>query len=411
MKKTKVLHINTMDIGGGAARIAYDLNEGINKYYGDKFESTLLVGRRKDYENSNIIDFGISKNEINFNGVLTRLFGMDSVFSKTFSKNFTKEFINQYDIIHIHNIHGYFFDIKLIELLKDKRVVWTFHDMWPITGHCAYSYECEKWKQECYRCELKKEYPKVYLDTSKKMYRMKKDIFNQLDNLTIVTPSQWLANEVKQSFLKYKEIIVINNGIDTRYFYPRNKIEMKKKYNINVQKKALLFLAADINDNRKGFRYLIEALNMLENPEDYTLISVGCKIDRQSIKIDEKFEVIELGYIKDKNKLSEIYSASDCFIIPSLADNYPCTIQEAIICGIPCIGFDVGGIPELIDDENKGKLANLKDVKSLKECIEGIFKTTLDKDTKNIKQKYGIEYFCKKYAELYNNLLKYNIEL
>lgn len=400
MKKTKILHINTMDIGGGAARIAYDLNEGINKYYGDKFESTLLVGRRKDYDNSNIIDFEISKSEINFNGILTRMFGLDSVYSNTFSKHFTKEFIDQYDVIHLHNIHGYFFDVKLLELLKDKKVVWTFHDMWPITGHCAYSYECQKWKKECNRCELKQEYPKIYLDTSRKMYKMKKTIFNEIENLTIVTPSQWLANKVKESFLKDKEIIVINNGIDSESFYPRDKIEMKKKYNVDINKKAILFLAADIKDKRKGFRYLIKSLNNIDNPEEYILVSVGTKL-KNEVKLDSRYEVIELGYIYDKNKLAEIYSLADVFVIPSLADNFPCTIQESLMCNTPCVGFDVGGIGELIVESN-GDTVLLKDTVALSKSIQKILNDNIKIDVDLIKYNYCLEKFIDSHIQLYN---------
>lgn len=398
MKKTRILHINTMDIGGGASRIAYDLNEGINKYYGDKFESTLLVGRRKAYDSSNVIDFGISKNEINFNGIITRLFGLDSVYSNTFSKKFTKEFIDKYDVIHLHNIHGYFFDIKLLELLKDKKVIWTFHDMWPITGHCAYSYECEKWRLGCYNCELKNEYPKIYLDTSRKMYKMKKEIFNKLNNLTIVTPSQWLADEVKKSFLSSKKIEVIYNGIDTSIFYERDKISVKKKYNINNDKKIILFLAADINDKRKGFKYLVESLNTLENKENYVLISVGSKLNH-TIRLKENFEIIELGYIYDKNMLAEIYSLADVFVNPSLSEVFGLTTVESILCKTPVIAFNNSCNSEIIQEF--GIIVDNKSVHNLKQTIELNKYLNVLIERKNIEDKYSLNKFIKSYIDIY----------
>ena len=401
---SKILTINTEYEGGGAANIANMIFKSLKK--NNDSESEFLC-RNADKTLKFVNDFNVNKHEINFNAALTRFLGLDSTFAITWKKNFTLEYIDRFDIIHLHNIHGYFLDINTLKYLKKKKVIWTFHDMWPITGHCSHSLECEKWITGCYKCPHMDIYPKIYLDTSKKMYNLKERIFTEIEDLTIVAPSKWMLEKIKNSYLKEKRIVLINNGVDQSIFYPRASNHLRYKYSIERNKKIVLFVAANINNKLKGLNYLVEAINNLTKKEDIVLVTVGNSTGIESL-FNFGIEMIKLGYVNDKNKLAQIYSDSDIFITPSLAENYPCTVQEAMSCGTPSIGFDIGGIPELIIDNFTGKLVKEQDSKMLSEAISILVSddnllTELSQNCINFSRNYTLEEMLDKYQKVYYN--------
>ncbi|WP_026882548.1 glycosyltransferase [Clostridium akagii] len=397
----KILHINTRCDKGGAATIAYNIHKYINKYTTNKSIFAFGRGIKKD-ENC----FKIINNfHVNISASAHRFLGSSKSINNLY---ILEKLIIEADIIHIHNLHGYYINYgALINIIvkQDKKVIWTLHDQWSMTGRCAFPFDCNKWIKGCYSCEHLNEYPKSYIDKSKRLWIEKNHHFNKLkkDKTIIVTPSIWLKNEVKHSFMKEYNVISISNGIKN---FNRNetKNNLRIKYKLPTDKKIILFVADSLKDKRKGIRYILDIMNEFE--EEVVFVSVGKNIEAK------KNNFIQLGYISDKLSLYDIYNLSDVFIISSIADNFPTTVLEAFMNKIPVIGFNVGGISEQLD-KNCGILVNIGDKNSLK---EGILKLLINpKFAKVISENgynkflnnYTEDIFMKKYLDLYNNFEKY----
>lgn len=390
----KILTINTRYIGGGgAAYIANTLHREINKI--DGYSSTFLYGRGVDGDsNSKRIIYP----KMDYISALSyRLFGKELNFNKDIEDE-----IKNCDIVHLHNVHGYYIDyIKLFKLLKkhNKKIIWTLHDMWPITGRCGYSFGCERWKEKCGDCKNKKSYPISMVDKSERELEIKKQVIGSIDkdNMTIVTPSKWLANMCKESYLNKFNIIDIPNGIEHKEV-KLSKKELRDKYNLSLDEKVILFVAADTKDERKGIKYI---LDIIPNCPQYKFISIG-----KEIKDINYSNFVQLGYISDRNKINEIYSMADVFIIPSLDDNFPTTVLESFANSTPVVGFAQGGIPEQIN-ENNGIVTKQIGSKELMYNIKLILESEgLDtysyEARKSFEENYTLQMFLDKYLKIYN---------
>ena len=251
------------------------------------------------------------------------------------------------DIIHLHNIHGDYINIPILfEYIKRHNipVVWTFHDCWPYTGHCPYyTYvNCQKWKTGCYECEQLSEYPVSKIDDSTAGYLYKKKWIMSIPNLTIVVPSRWLMMEIKNSFLKDKNTIVINNGIDLTVFKPVvNNIKNEKK----IDKKKIVLSVAFFWDRRKGYDRILRAVTKI--PEGYIFVVIG-KINNPIVNN----RIIHINQTSNQNELVEWYSAADVFLNPTYEDNFPTVNIEALACGTPVLSFGAGGSAEVLDGKN-----------------------------------------------------------
>lgn len=401
----KILQINTSDIGGGAEKVAFQINNGLNK---KKIHSDLLVGRKlSDYKNVYSLNLGFWGRK--YSRILREVLSLQGYFSYNTSKKVIK-MVKNYDVIHYHNLHGNYFNIKDVKKIsKIKPAVWTLHDMWAFTGRCAYAYDCIGWFNCCGKCKDKlRNYPKMNFDNSKYVFNMKKRNFVN-DNLHIVTPSKWLENLVRKSFLKDLDIRTIYNGVDIDIFKYNDKNDIRKKYNLNQNKKYLLFISADINDPRKGFKYLVDALNKLENKSDIVLLTAGKEININYL--DNDFEIKQFGYINDERTLNEIYSLADVFVVPTLSDNFPCTIIECMASGTPVISFNVGGINEQICDDT-GWLVEKENQKELYNTIRVAFKDinklklfSVNSRNKVVKR-FSSEKCINKYINLYKELIR-----
>lgn len=306
------------------------------------------------------------------------------------------------DIIHLHNIHGWYLNWKMMfDFLKnaDIPVIWTLHDCWSFTGHCPYfmALGCEKWKTGCYECPLYKLYPGCLLDDSKKQYILKKSCFTEIPNLTVVTPSQWLTDLVKQSYLKDYNTIVINNGIDLTKFKPRIS-GFRKKYNL-VDKIVLLGVAFDWSF-RKGindFQRLAEEL-----PEEYAIVLVGVS---DVIAKELPKRIISIACTQNQEELAKIYSAADLFVNPTLEDNFPTVNLEALACGTPVITYQTGGSPECLT-ERCGKVVPYKNYKALKNAILEMknAKASMTQACMERAQLYGKDGAYQEYMSLYEKV-------
>lgn len=274
------------------------------------------------------------------------------------------------DIIHLHNLHNSYICLPLLFRYIKKRniqVIWTLHDCWAFTGHCPYftMVDCNRWKAGCHNCPSYHAYPSCIYDNSKLMWKLKKKWFTGVENLTIVTPSQWLANLVKQSFLKEYPVKVIHNGIDLSIFKPTPS-NFREIHQIGSDKKILLGVAFGWGI-RKGLDIFIELARRL-NEEKYQIVLVGTdeQVDKQL-----PINIISIHRTQNKTELAEIYTASDLFIIPTREDNYPTVNMEAIACGTPVLTFRTGGSPEMIDDKT-GIVVDTENIDSLVREIERI---------------------------------------
>ena len=308
----------------------------------------------------------------------------------------------QPDVIHLHNIHGWYLNWKMLfDYLKIASipVVWTLHDCWPFTGHCPYFTveKCSKWKTGCFECPLYRQYPGCFLDDSKKQYALKKACFSGVPDMTVVTPSQWLADLVKQSYLSNYHTVVIHNGIDLTKFKPV-KSDFREKHNLE-EKIVLLGVAFDWSP-RKGiddFRRLAEEL-----PEKYAIVLVGVS-DAAAKELPER--IVTIACTQSQKELAEIYSAADLFVNPTLEDNFPTVNLEALACGTPVITYQTGGSPESLT-ESCGRVVPYKDYEALKSVIFEMkeAKTTMSQACIERAQLYGRDNAYKKYISFYKEV-------
>lgn len=309
-----------------------------------------------------------NKLDVYIHGIMTRITDKVGFYSKKATKELLKK-IDEYepDIIHIHNLHGYYINIELLfNYIKEKNipVVWTLHDCWAFTGHCPYfeAVGCDKWKTGCSKCIQKKEYPaSLVLDNSKQNYIRKKELFTSIEKMVIVTPSYWLADLVKKSFLSKYQIEVIHNGIDLNVFKPTYG-DWVKKYNLE-NKKIILGVAGTWSE-RKGLQDLVKLSQILN--ENYKVVVVGVS-KKQKDKLPTNILAIERTY--DSKELAEIYTAAEFFVNPTYEDNFPTVNIEALACGTPVITYNTGGSPEAVNEEC-GLVIEQGNITGVKEAIE-----------------------------------------
>lgn len=299
----------------------------------------------------------------------SRLFGNNGFNSNAATKRLIKELENfNPDIIQLHNLHGHNCNLNILFKYfknKNKKIIWTFHDCWAFTAYCPYFtlVGCEKWKRECKKCPQLKGVS-WFFDKSTSIYSKKKELFCGLD-LTIVTPSEWLAGLVKQSFLKDYPVKVINNGIDLNVFKPTES-DFRKKYNIPEERFVLLGVAFGWG-KRKGLDVFIELQKRLDK-DKYQIVLVGT--DDNVDKLLPK-ELISIHRTQNQTELAEIYTAADLFVNPTREENYPTVNMESIACGTPVITFRTGGSPEILT-EKTGFVVDCDDIDGLQHGIEEI---------------------------------------
>ncbi len=304
------------------------------------------------------------------------------------------------DIIHLHNLHGYYLDIRvLFEFLKqyNKPIVWTLHDCWAFTGHCAYfTYaKCDKWRTGCGQCPQKNAYPASYiLDDSKKSFSEKKRLFTGVENLNIVTPSNWLADLTKESFLGKFPVHTINNGVDLSIFKPAES-DFKEKHSLRGKK--IILGIANIWEKRKGLDDFVALSQIL--PENYKIVLVGLT-EKQIAALPKN--ILGITNTANINELVELYSSADVFVNPTKEDNFPTVNIEAIACGTPVVTYNTGGSGEMLD-EKCGKVVESGDIKALLNAITKMELNPEDCRNKALEFEKNKQYNL--YMELYKNIL------
>lgn len=322
---------------------------------------------------------------------LSQITGYNGCFSYLSTKQFIKK-IDEFkpDVIHLHNLHNCYINLPMLFSYIKKHntpVVWTLHDCWAFTGHCPHftMVKCDKWKTGCHDCPQYRQYPASYVDRTKTMWKLKKKWFTGIQNMTIVTPSQWLADLVKESYLKDYPVQVINNGIDLSVFKPIPS-NFREKYGIG-NKKIVLGVAFGWG-KRKGLDVFIELLKRLDH-EKYQIVLVGTDDD-----VDKQLpeSIISIHRTQNQTELAEIYTAADVFANPTREENYPTVNMESIACGTPVVTFKTGGSPEILD-ETCGTVVPCDDIDAMERDIIRVCET----------KPYGVEACVKKSASFDKN--------
>ena len=359
----KVLMINSVCGIKSTGRIATDLADMLT----EKGHTVKIAYGREEVPEKHkeyAVRIG-TKWDVRLHGLGARLLDNAGFGSKKATLKFL-EWVREFapDIIHLHNLHGYYINVELLfKFLKEykKPVIWTLHDCWAFTGHCAHFdlCKCYKWKTECHKCPQKKEYPaSMLLDNSRKNYRNKKKAFQGVDNMVIVTPSNWLSDLVKESFLREYETRVINNGIDLALFKPTEG-GFREKY--KLENKIIVLGVASAWGVKKGLVDFIELRKLLDRR--YEIVLVGVSEEDKNILPDGMLGITRTDSVKE---LAEIYTAADIFLNLTYEDNYPTVNLEAQACGTPVITYRTGGSVESVPEE---QVANQGDLKSVVELI------------------------------------------
>lgn len=398
-----LFQINTFCNTGSTGRIAEDLGKTVIE---NGWESWIAYGRTMNPSQSNIYKIG-NDWDIRWHGLQTRLFDRQGLASKHATKKLIQKIqsVNP-DIIHLHNLHGYYLNYPLLfKFLKEYNhpVIWTLHDCWSFTGHCPqFEYEnCFKWKEECYDCVNKRRYPaSVFLDRSTRNYEEKKHWFTSLNNLTIIPVSEWLANYVRKSYLHKFTIKTIHNGIDTDVFKPLNsKDKIFAKY--NLKGKFLIIGVAGVWESMKGLEDFNSLRQMLGS--DYNIMVIGVS-KRQKKELPEG--IIGVERTESVTELAEIYSAANVLFNPTLEDTLPTVNLEAQSCGTPVVSYKTGGSPETIMDNETGYIIAQKDFKSSAHYIQLICSNSKaeyqNNCRKNILLNFKKQERYNDYMELYN---------
>ena len=417
----KIVALNTSDRTGGAAIAANRLMKALIKN-DIKIKTLVLIKETKD-ENVMTIQSSFLNRQlarIKFFWERWIIF----VYNRFSRKNLFKvsiantgfdiarlPLVKDADIIHIHWINQGLLSLRDLEKLAalGKPVVWTMHDQWAYTGICHYTSGCDKFINVCTFCPqltCAKKHDLSYL-----VFKQKEKLY-QSNAITFVGCSQWITNEAKRSNLcKKYNILSIPNPIDMKIFKVIDKLSARKNLGLPENKKLLLFGAANITDKRKGIYYLIDACNELIKQSLHSelgLVVFGhAKTEyKQLIKIP----VYSMGYMTDPGEIVMLFNAVDLFVIPSLEENLPNTIMESMACGTPCVGFHVGGIPEMIDHKQNGYVAEYKNSKDLAEGIHWVLnKADYNELSTNARTKiestYREDIVAKQYIELYKKIL------
>lgn len=416
----RVLIINTFETKGGAAVAGKRLLLALQK---NGFDVSLLVNEKKTDDNFVFSPFstGLKKYISLLYFFLERLeifvanrFSRKNLFAvSTASAGFDitdSEIVRQADIIHIHWINQGFLSLKSIKKLVEtgKPIVWTMHDMWPVTGICHHSRECTNYSEKCGNCMFLQKPDKK--DLSYKVFKKKKKYLKN-KGIHFVACSEWLKKRAEISKIANGNFVTnIPNPIDTDLFCPGNKSEARKKFGLPEDKKLLLFGALIASDKRKGIDYLIEATKLLADLKNEVEL-VYCGEIKGELPSEFGLKAHSLGYVSNQADIVSMYQAVDCFVIPSLEENLPNMIMESMSCGVPCVGFNIGGIPEMIQHLETGYVAEYKSAADFSTGIRHILSNINDDKLKTANRKFVLNNYSEtavanKYFDIYKSCLK-----
>jgi len=418
----KVVHLSTYDIAGGAAQAAFHLHLAMKK---ENIDSTMVISEKRSHETS-VVEFGRpSKNLKNWRYHLKRRLikadfrrykssrpsGYD-VFSDDRSA-YGKSILDALppsDVINLHWIAGFVDYGSVLKNLTDiSPVCWRLSDMNPFTGGCHYDNYCGKFNDQCGACPQLGSNDQE--DLSHQIWMRKAGVFQEIprNRLHIIALNKWMADKVSGSSLLGRfPLSIIPNGVDKDLFLPIDRSEAREEFGIPLKAKVVLFLADDISNERKGYSLLMNVLNKIQGFNDVLIVSVG----RNDFEAECSIPHQHLGQFSDKNLLSKVYNAADILIVPSNQDNQPNTVLESLACGTPVVAFDVGGIPEMVQDGVTGCLVPFGEVEEMSRTIHALLADDESREKMRFQcrefviKKFTREKQVRQYLELYRDLEK-----
>lgn len=408
----KILIVNTAENKGGAAVACNRLHKALLE---NGHDSKMLV-RQKNTNDKTVFEFTSSsiRKRINlmfffFELLILKIFkkkGFDFSlpwFGPALHKH---PLVLEADVIHLHWIQNSFITINCIKKIQklNKPIIWTLHDMWAFTGGCHYNVECRNFETSCNNCPQLNH--QNILNISKNIFDKKLKAFSS--KIQIVTPSRWLAEEASKSrLLKNNPIEVIPYNIDFNIYKPIEKRLAKDEFGIPNEKKVILFVSMNIEDERKGFEWFKKSIIHLESTDEnwinnHVVLAIGRNTDIKHFET----EIYYTGRLSDPTKISMAYAAADVFVAPSLQDNLPNTVIESLACGTPVVAFNIGGMPDMINHKKNGYLANFKDYVDLATGIQNCLSNFYQKSSiESAKERFDSKHISNKYIYLYNKLL------
>lgn len=366
----KVLLINAVCGTGSTGRIVADIWKAL-KDQGHEAKVAYGVGHGSIVSPEDQIRFN---NKIGYytHNILAKITDKTGMYSKRQTKALLKRIDEfQPDIIHLHNLHGYYINYPILfEYLakKDIPVVWTLHDCWAYTGHCVHysANKCYQWRTECVDCANMKEYPTCWFKGCvKKNYEIKKKVFTSVKHMIITTPSQWLANEVQKSFLSIYPIKTIYDAIDLTIFKP-TETSFKEKY--ELENKIMILAVANVWSERKGLRDIVRLQESIDKNKVIVVVGVSEKQQKELPK-----SIISIERTADLQELVQIYSAADVFVNLSVEETFGMVTAEALACGTPVVTYDQTAVPEVADVDS-GIVIHEGDIEGVRDAIDAALK-------------------------------------
>ena len=398
----KIFQINSTYNWGSTGRIAEEIGQIIIKEGG---KSYLAYGRYYNDGKSVPIRIGSSV-DIYYHALQSRLFDKHGLGSKYATLKLVEQIkLIKPSIIHLHNIHGYYLNYPILfDFLSNNNtpVVWTLHDCWAFTGHCAHFdfINCTKWKSQCHNCKALKLYPKTFFDFSSRNFILKKQYLTKIPNMFLVPVSNWLNKLVSESFLSLYKTKVINNGINTDLFKPTNDKSIINKYKIN--ERFIILGLTNIWSKTKGLDDIIK-LDSLINHDIFQIVLVG--LSKKQIKQLPQ-SIVGIPRTDSIQDLVKLYSHAGVYINPTWEDNFPTTNLEALACGTPVITYNTGGSPEAID-EKTGYVIPRGNVNQLYRAIRKVQEGNIKREDCRLRAEklYNKEDRFNEYIDLYKSLL------
>lgn len=416
-KNISVVHVSAYEKSGGAAAAAKGLHVGLVNL---GVYSSMYVGL-KETEDKSVIQFDpiytisariyrrMRRAKMYIDGKVIEK--AQNRLKDAFSIDVTQcgkqvlEQLPKSDIVNLHWVTG-FIDVGEMLRITEMPVVWTLHDMNPFTGGCHYCGGCTLFRTKCHRCPQLG--GKRSRDVAYRVWTRKEQVFSNVSRtrLKIVAPSRWLAETAKNSAIFSRfDVSVIPYGVDVTTFRPKNRREERKNYGIDDGAFVILFVAS-YQTARKGFDYLREVIKEIGKEDAITVVSVGPKIELDFPGVIHR----NLGYIYSAWEMAGIYSAVDVYVIPSLEDNLPNTVLESLACGVPVVGFETGGIPDMVEMDKTGLIVKKGDIGMLRNAILGLMRNKVKRDEmsrecrKIATRRYSLEAQAELYLELYRDV-------
>jgi glycosyltransferase involved in cell wall biosynthesis len=408
---TSVLHLSTWDNRGGSGRAAYRLHAGLRRL---GLRSRMLVAFRQTGDPDVRILGGRRLGRLDRAcGRVVDATGLQYLWYPSSLALPRHPWVREADVIQVFNTHGGWLSHRaLAPLSRGRPLVWRLSDMWALTGHCGYAYECERWRTGCGACPHLDEYPRLPWDTSALLWRVKRRVY-AASRLVLVAPTAWLAGLARTSPLLGRfPVHVIPNGLDLERFRPRPRAEARARLGLPARGPMLFFGAASVTDARKGAAYLAEALARLGDGLAARLTLLVGGAGGEGWRPPGPFTVHRLGFVDDDERLALAYAAADVFVLPTVAENLANAILESLACGTPVVAFAVGGVPEAVRHLETGYLAAPRDAGALAAGIRRLLeddeaRATMARRARGVAEaEYGLDLQARRFARLYDDVLR-----